>query len=330
MKKKIASTQEEGAFTVEGQKLIYNGKVLLDTQTIEEIKIDPNKFVVVMMSRVKPAQPVQAPAAETPATETATTTSATTESTLSAPSAGAGVASERNQAPSADALTSEQESTVQAIVAMGYPRERVIQALRASFFNGDRAVEYLCSGIPEEEDLMTGMLFLGGGLKSHQDDGEDEPSGQEGSQALEFLRDIPQFEQLRELVQSNPSLLPQIIQQIAQSNPSLMEAIQNNQEEFLNLINSTDSEASSGIGGVAGAGHRGDRPRTVSLEVTQSEREAIERLKAMGFPEYLVIEGYFACDKNEDLAVNYILARLDEAAEEIAGMDQSGNTGGGQ
>lgn len=38
------------------------------------------------------------------------------------------------------------------------------------------------------------------------------------------------------------------------------------------------------------------------------------QLKAMGFPEQLVIEAYFACDKNEDLAVNYILARMDEVA----------------
>ncbi|VDD94618.1 unnamed protein product [Enterobius vermicularis] len=175
---------------------------------------------------------------------------------------------------------------------------KVIQALRASFFSGDRAVEYLCSGIPEEEEVGAG---------------DEEPSGQEGSQRLEFLRSLPQFEQLRELVRSNPAVLPQIIQQIANSNPGLMEAIQNNQEEFLNLINATDSEP-FGIGGVAGAGHRGDRQRGVPIEVTQSEREAIERLKAMGFPEYLVIEGYFACDKNENLAVNYILARLDEAA----------------
>jgi UV excision repair protein RAD23 len=36
----------------------------------------------------------------------------------------------------------------------------------------------------------------------------------------------------------------------------------------------------------------------------------------MGFPEQLVIEAYFACDKNEELAVNYILSRLDEVGNE--------------
>jgi UV excision repair protein RAD23 len=38
----------------------------------------------------------------------------------------------------------------------------------------------------------------------------------------------------------------------------------------------------------------------------------------MGFPEQLVIEAYFACDKNEDLAVNYILSRMDELHDELS------------
>ena len=40
---------------------------------------------------------------------------------------------------------------VEAIRAMGYPSpsEEVMRDILASFFNPDRAVEYLCNGIPD-------------------------------------------------------------------------------------------------------------------------------------------------------------------------------------
>lgn len=73
---------------------------------------------------------------------------------------------------------------------MGYPREEAIRALRAAFFNADRAVEYLCTGIPE------GMNLDAGAPAAPEEEGDDE----EADATLEFLRNNPLFEQLRELV----------------------------------------------------------------------------------------------------------------------------------
>ncbi|XP_076879419.1 uncharacterized protein LOC143527923 [Brachyhypopomus gauderio] len=200
------------------------------------------------------------------------------------------------------------ENLVSEIMSMGYEREQVIAALRASYNNPDRAVEYLLMGIPTELEQPAQEAVrptpaterpqpppASSGATSAPP--QDPPAS---GNPLEFLRNQPQFQQMRQIIQQNPALLPALLQQLGRDNPQLLQQITQHQERFVQMLNEP----------LAGEGESSETqgsPQTSYIQVTQQEKEAIERLKALGFPEGLVIQAYFACEKNENLAANFLL-----------------------
>lgn len=303
-------------YPVAGQKLIYNGKILADESKLKEYEIDEKKFVVVMVSKPKPVVPTppetpppvskdtsSAPAAaDAPAAPTATggDTGASDTSAPAVPPSGAA-------GESVLLSGSEFDQTVQSIMAMGYERPEVERALRASFNNPDRAVEYLLNGIPPEfarEEAAANLTTPGGGSAPAAGGAELTPE----SDPLGFLRAQPQFEQMRTVVRENPQLLNAVLQQIGQTNPALLQIISENQEEFVRLLNEDSTPPSSSGSSVSGGGAGGRDPaHSFQLQVTPEDKAAIDRLKSLGFPEHLVVQAYFACEKNENLAANFLL-----------------------
>jgi len=130
------------------------------------------------------------------------------------------------------------------------------------------------------------------------------PGGGSVQDQLEFLRDQPQFQRMRTAIRENPGLLPALLQQIGQSNPPLLQLISSNQERFVQMLNEPEDSSNPAPQG-GGPGQEGNQPGYI--QVTPQEKEAIERLKALGFEEAMCIQAYFACEKNEDLAANFLL-----------------------
>ena len=285
-------------FPAENQKLIFKGKILQDTAIIGEIGLNETSFVVVMVSKPKPAPvPVATPPAPAPppAADAPQASSAPDE-----PAAPEGASGETQ-------LTHDQMvENLMEMTGNSLPREHVSEVLTRSNNNPVIAGAILAGGMDDLQDpsIVQGAM----GLPAVPQGG--------GANPLEFLRTQPQFQQLRTVLQSNPDALMQILSQIQQSNPDLFELINNNRSQFMQMMNDPAIDPVGATGGqegplasqapLASQGGQGVPPGAIS--VSQTEMQAINRLKALGFPEHMVVQAYFACDKNEEMAANFLLS----------------------
>ncbi|CAL0316434.1 unnamed protein product [Lupinus luteus] len=232
------------------------------------------------------------------------------------------------------------EEIIQQILDMGggsWDRDTVVRALRAAYNNPERAVDYLYSGIPEQAEApVIGRVpasaepaiptdpapqteqpapVTSGGpnalpLDLFPQGLPNAVSGAAGAGSLDFLRNSQQFQALRAMVQANPQILQPMLQELGKQNPHLMRLIRDHQADFLRLINEPVEGGEGNLLGQLASG----MPQAVT--VTPEEREAIERLEAMGFDRATVLEVYFACNKNEELAANYLLDHMHEFDEQ--------------
>ena len=283
-------------------KLIKSGKVLKDEDVLSAIGVKENDFLVVMIAKPKksaapketapkastPAQnaPAAQPAADSasaasspaPTTATSTTTPAPASTSVTTPAAPAGQSSEFPP------------EVVSNLTSMGFPDEEVRHCLRAAQGNPDMAVEFLTNGIPEGVNVPTGT--------SSAPTPAAPSSSSSSSQTLQALRNHPQFNDLRRLVQSNPQMLQSVLSQIGQQQPQLLQEINDNQALFLQMMNepvdesttgssapvpsepSSNSGAGTGPGALGGLGGLGN-PAQMAQMINSMSAEELQQMATM-------------------------------------------------
>ena len=111
-----------------------------------------------------------------------------------------------------------------------------------------------------------GLGNPGSGGASTGTGGSGGAGGAGGLGDLDFLRNNPQFQQLRQIVQTQPRMLEPILQQVGHGNPQLAQMIGENPEQFLRLL-SEDVGDDTPL-----------PPGAQEISVTEEERDAIERV----------------------------------------------------
>ena len=218
-------------------KLIHSGKVLKDDQTIESCGIKPNDFLVVMVTKPKKTA-AAAPKTPAPAPAPAKKEEEKQEETKTEAKTPAAPAPAPAPTPAAPTRPEFPAEMVNSLTSMGFPEDAVRHCLRAANGNPDIAVEFLTTGIPEGMDPSEQAVAASASPAPA-------PSSSSSGGTLSALRNHPQFNDLRRLVQSNPQMLQTVLTQIGQQQPELLAEINANQEAFLAMMNEPVSESTS-------------------------------------------------------------------------------------
>lgn len=146
---------------------------------------------------------------------------------------------------------------------MGFPESESRAALSAAMGNPDLAYEFLLTGIPEQARAAPGRAAA------------PVASPQRSGVGIDQLRQHPQFNMLKQLVQQNPAALSQVLDLIGQQNPALLQAIHENNEAFIAMMNEPITEgsgpatpASPPVAVPSAAGH-GENPLSDPAQMVQ-------------------------------------------------------------
>lgn len=147
-------------------------------------------------------------------------------------------------------------------------------------------------------------------------DGSAEGAGASGGAPGSIGLTMEDLLALRQVVSGNPEALAPLLENLSNRYPQLREQIMANPEVFISMLLEavgenlqdvmTEVDESRELEGEAAAAASPSQGQEANVEVSESDELAIGRLCELGFERALVMQVYFACGKNEEIAANML------------------------
>ena len=264
-------------------KLLHSGVVLEDAKTLEEYKIKEGNVIIMMLLKPKKVEAKPEPNQKEEL--------------------------QQQEPPKNEENKPQPQYTEQinALVDMGYEKEKVERAIKAANGSIDLAVEYLNEEqIPNQNEPNTGNA------------NSNIPSSSNSNLPEELKKNASI---IKCLCMNNPEKLPSILTNLKEHSPQLFELIKQHEEDFKNLLVSPLSEED--IRNFQSIQQELRRPPGHSIRLTKEESDAVKRLQELGFSQADAVQAYFACDKNEEMAANFLFEQ--KMRDEAEGNNQNQN-----
>ena len=193
---------------------------------------------------------------------------------------------------------------INQLVEMGFIKSEVEIAIKAAKGNIDKAIEYLSKGVKNIK------------IKEESED-EEENKKECDLKILDNKTDIEiAASVVKILVNSKKYSINQVLNLIQRNDSDLYKRIKDQEKYFIELLNNPISEEDTNIYNAYSKKTGWDNfhkknTKSNKIKLTKNEYEAVKRLKNLAnVSEYQAYEAYIICDKNENLAANYLLENI--------------------
>jgi len=275
-------------------KLVFNGVVLDDSKKLHEFNIKEANVIVMMNAKAKPVN-VQKEEVKIEDKQVDKSLNQNTSSNIQT----------QNTTKIEPIKNTERDysSQVKTLLEFGFPKEECEAAVKAAKGDVNIATEFLLNGIPNN-------------LYPDEHEGVSINEGLDSNSPSALLKNIASV--VKVLCYNNPSQLQNILLTLQQNSPELMALIRENEEEFKNMIQQpiTDNDMTAfqefnrQATGESSSGQRENLSQSHDgrdvIKLNKQDYDAVGRLKELGFSEMDAVQAFFACDKNEDAAANFL------------------------